>query len=497
MASGQGTINDVIPTDLMREIFFHCLPWDPLKYEQPDVSIAPMLLCHVCSQWRTVAFQTPLLWTQLYHLATLRGPVGTFDSRDVHFLRWWREKVQDVSPSLRLAFKEYDDYGDDDDNNDDDEESISNNPDSGDFVSLIVQFMSNAHYLNLDFHYNHLLRTLHGERQLICPNLHTLVMRQGVGHKAALFIPTPGTAEPSENLDTEKYIPVNSKQDIRRLVIEDLLLNTQDVGTVLNFSNITHLGLSIHITIQGWFSLLRESVNLIYGSFSITFHGEVNDYTPQPKVIPHLRQMTFENFGMDLQQSFLNGLHLPSLTGLRVDNHMPLSVDRLHQVLSSTPSLRILQLGPAWTTDEALLRSVFFPGDLSPTITPLSSVVPQLESIHFEGTTAMVDISIPENRDLVISVLNGDWLQLGRPGSLISKVYLGDFWEDGNIEWREIVDLVDDLQQFMPAGVELVSRPYTAPKLWLSHWKHGDFTDEFEDLRFEMSDSNYIGESST
>jgi len=56
------------PAEIIEEVFDYCLPDNTLDQKQPNVRIAPMLLCHVCSQWRSIALQSPKLWMCLYHV---------------------------------------------------------------------------------------------------------------------------------------------------------------------------------------------------------------------------------------------------------------------------------------------------------------------------------------------------------------------------------------------------------------------------------------------
>ncbi|KAF8172477.1 hypothetical protein BJ912DRAFT_859979, partial [Pholiota molesta] len=51
-----------VPYDVLLEIFVHCLPRDRLEVNQRRKRVAPLLLCHVCSSWRTVALATRTLW---------------------------------------------------------------------------------------------------------------------------------------------------------------------------------------------------------------------------------------------------------------------------------------------------------------------------------------------------------------------------------------------------------------------------------------------------
>ncbi|KAF8175851.1 hypothetical protein BJ912DRAFT_1064125 [Pholiota molesta] len=53
-----------LPIDVLREILIHCLPTGHnaiLSHKE-----APILLTHVCSAWRTIAFTTPALWASMH-----------------------------------------------------------------------------------------------------------------------------------------------------------------------------------------------------------------------------------------------------------------------------------------------------------------------------------------------------------------------------------------------------------------------------------------------
>ncbi|KAF8155827.1 hypothetical protein B0H34DRAFT_808825 [Crassisporium funariophilum] len=50
-----------IPAEIWIEIFLYCLP----AIRKPDAKLAPMLLCQVCSAWRTTAFEDSRLWDTL------------------------------------------------------------------------------------------------------------------------------------------------------------------------------------------------------------------------------------------------------------------------------------------------------------------------------------------------------------------------------------------------------------------------------------------------
>ncbi|KAF7376676.1 hypothetical protein MSAN_00084600 [Mycena sanguinolenta] len=52
-----------LPPDIVREIFVACLP---SMYAVTSVREAPLVLCQICSAWRTIALSTPRLWSSLH-----------------------------------------------------------------------------------------------------------------------------------------------------------------------------------------------------------------------------------------------------------------------------------------------------------------------------------------------------------------------------------------------------------------------------------------------
>ncbi|KAF9454049.1 hypothetical protein P691DRAFT_657417 [Macrolepiota fuliginosa MF-IS2] len=63
-----------LPVEVFQEIFFRCLPepsndsTHPVSWHRETLSSpenAPLLLCHVCRQWRDIALSSPNLWTTM------------------------------------------------------------------------------------------------------------------------------------------------------------------------------------------------------------------------------------------------------------------------------------------------------------------------------------------------------------------------------------------------------------------------------------------------
>ncbi|KIL67071.1 hypothetical protein M378DRAFT_52626, partial [Amanita muscaria Koide BX008] len=55
--------------EILAEIFTFCLPYAPevpWRVERTSSRNAPLLLCSVCSSWRSLAISTPRLWQTLH-----------------------------------------------------------------------------------------------------------------------------------------------------------------------------------------------------------------------------------------------------------------------------------------------------------------------------------------------------------------------------------------------------------------------------------------------
>ncbi|KAJ6539640.1 hypothetical protein B0H19DRAFT_887800, partial [Mycena capillaripes] len=53
-----------LPVDIVREIFVACLPTD--RNAVMSAQEAPLILCRICSAWRSIALSTPRLWASLH-----------------------------------------------------------------------------------------------------------------------------------------------------------------------------------------------------------------------------------------------------------------------------------------------------------------------------------------------------------------------------------------------------------------------------------------------
>ncbi|KAJ7821175.1 hypothetical protein B0H14DRAFT_2831818, partial [Mycena olivaceomarginata] len=103
------------PNEIMEEIFLRCLPvysdsiysdnyWSNASSSNP--LRAPMLLLHVCREWRSIALSTPALWDHLHLKHDL--PDVFFEGSDLEkFLRDWLARASARPLSLFLEGETY------------------------------------------------------------------------------------------------------------------------------------------------------------------------------------------------------------------------------------------------------------------------------------------------------------------------------------------------------------------------------------------------------
>ncbi|KAG1842672.1 hypothetical protein DFJ58DRAFT_625266, partial [Suillus subalutaceus] len=88
-----------LPTEILSQIFCHCLPQFPglNELQPPSKLTAPMLLTRICRWWREVAMGMPTLWY------TLSMKVHDRDwQQAAFFYASWLKRARGRPLSLRL-----------------------------------------------------------------------------------------------------------------------------------------------------------------------------------------------------------------------------------------------------------------------------------------------------------------------------------------------------------------------------------------------------------
>jgi hypothetical protein len=350
------------PVEIFEIIFVCTLPDDVLDQKQPNTKIAPMLLCHVCSQWRSIALQLPKLWMCLYHviriLPCMSSPSVVPLNKRIHpnaveFLEWWwcnlsinrpfdfrcdgKFEIPHVHPELEDELP--------------DQEHI------------LFTLFDLAQHLDID---EHIVRMIPDIRPMLTlANLETLRIRTALVVDGIPFL-------------------VRDEHRIRKLHIRTNAIWECFKKPVIWWSSLTHLVFdAAYISSGMWFDIIRAWVNLQSGYFDIRIHGPDDPHSANPPYFTHhhLRQLvvgwddyscTTGHFG---GKYMLKNMLLPALTAFRISAQ--LTAEDLHCILKSTPSLLELHLGRE-VAKENIWYHAYCPE-------PLSKYVPNMQYLVLQS----------------------------------------------------------------------------------------------------------------
>ncbi|KDR76680.1 hypothetical protein GALMADRAFT_139579 [Galerina marginata CBS 339.88] len=431
-----------IPLDILQEIFIRCLPQDAMTHRQPNITITPILLCHVSSYWRMVALGIPRLWTDLYHVLRVYAevPNRTLLSEGIHkgdlnFLSWWKLNIGTVHLRLRVMVQ-----------------WVKGNSEFkvGKSDGSLLSLVSAARHLDIDIDFACALRTHFGG------NLPDSTLR------ADTFLLHPGSRGfrdhsnkfPFNMSRDPKLIPYPTDQPVRRMLLDSISFKQQDLG-VLNWSQLTHLILiDAGLSAPGWSAMIRECGNLESGTFRIRGRGSGHNQPvqgdPPSCTLPRLQQLVVKWDSSNFPHPLFRNLYLPGLTRLRLAS--ALTVRELHELLRSTPSVQELHLSHSIPANPDFKSRGLIPRP-SANVDELTVYVPDLEhlviQLDFTYNKEYEDVS-----HLLEVLSTTPWLKLGSGRNAIKRVELiVEHWES-----REI--LVEGLKTLNPVidEVEIIAR---------------------------------------
>jgi hypothetical protein len=333
-----------VPYDVLREILSHCLPRRPLETQpahwQPNTTIAPMLLCQICSSWRTITLASPSLWSHLLYRISAHytdHKLGSWAVRqkDIDFVMWWKTNQGSMAPFLHLDI--------------DIKRKTWKIPLAKDGIAFLIEYITSAQYLQI---HPRLSEQIHDKlavkNMVIFPDLHTLVTYQ---HDAYLH-------------HTQVLVGLMSTHTslLRRLALNGGFLLP---GHIIpnHWSTLTHLSMhKMVISLPSWYSFIRGLPGLQWADIQFEFdlvddEYDGDDYTKPPAEYTHLQLSTLlitcGDFGIQYVAlpfaALFTSLYLPALQMLSLsslvdsweDHH---TISELHTVLQCTPTLTTLAL---------------------------------------------------------------------------------------------------------------------------------------------------------
>ncbi|CAA7271161.1 unnamed protein product [Cyclocybe aegerita] len=403
-----------LPTEILGEIFLRCLPERPREESQPNTKIAPILLCHVCSEWRITALRLPKLWARLCMKSTfkvlypiynhwkkeeyshMKYPIYEelpMDPCTLEFLAWWKDNACSVPIDLYLdkIKEERVEYDVEEDGT-----ILDGTPPGPETVNA------------LEFALGGLPSIRHFEMAI---NRHAME----VLCKAA----TQTTFERLESLAVHQYfhIGITSRTKfvfafppaprLRRLALTSYV-NTPSFC----WGQLTHLCILCPIEQSNWLEVLTNCENLLSGVFYL-FEDKSDAGEPvTPSTIMHskLRQLVV------IPSATFRWVSFPGLKALRIlENEQICSIKTLAELLWKAPALNELHIHSRVTDfDRFFCRS-------SPEAEEscwLQNLLPELELLSFEFTQCRAN----SNGSAIAQLLKSGWAKLpyrnGKPSRL-------------------------------------------------------------------------------
>ncbi|KAF8196487.1 hypothetical protein BJ912DRAFT_1081632 [Pholiota molesta] len=397
-----------LPTEILCEIFSRCVDHSSARVlMQPNAEIAPMLLCHVCANWRAAVLSIPPFWAHFRFELPLNwhsnGRPYTWDPelflRRVGWLRWWRRNLGAMAPHLQVEIRE---------------------KEGAKYQGDVFQSLP---YISVGRLYCYLVqrRTEAGYIVRIHPNAHTIV---------CAWAPRSEFGTPHSCNEYQKSVLSQTHSTLRYITIENVNLRAPEFTNSLNnWSTLTHISMSgLILHPNAWFSFIRSLSALQSGSFRLRFEdGDIETYArPSVCTLPCLAvfhiTVTHAIGYYPLKAAFDN-LQLPALRTLSLRSRVATWYDataltEVHAALMSAPAITKLSLGLSFLGGQMFSDWRLTP--ISDDITPLVECAPRLEHLSFAienplrryGWLPFVDRVFASSR----------WLDLKNPTSIIREV---------------------------------------------------------------------------
>ncbi|KAF8153409.1 hypothetical protein B0H34DRAFT_104305 [Crassisporium funariophilum] len=384
---------DNLATELVELIFWHCV-YSTTVIACPHPGKAPLLLCEVCSHWRTIAISSPSLWTSL----SVRCGRST-SKPSLPLIRTWLDRSMESPLSIHILVNTWD------------LAPIRNVALVKDILSLVIaesRRWQDVEIILPNFNYSPLRTTL----QDATPHLRRLSIQ-------AESNVSSGISPPPILISILQQSP-----NLRSLILKMPATGNVFASDSIDRSRLIELHLGCSLTISDCMFMMNQSPMLRYCYFEGVCSGVDRHYDPNlPRsftllhlltlriegtvsftrffrslTLPALRSLTIEATGTQSDHLHWNSCELHDLfrrsncplQTLTLDNYQP-PEDELIDCLTSNPSLECLEVndeGEGRLTDKVLLALGTRSGDSG------CYICPKLTTIKFTGTVRSSDGSV-------------------------------------------------------------------------------------------------------
>ena len=267
------TISMNVPPEVLAQIFFHCIPFE--QYPIPSHNQAPLLLTRISSYWRTLAINTPDLWSA-FHI-NYNDP-----AEDIPATNLWlaRSTNRPLSLSLAIDFGEQSQQG---------------------IIDAFCRHSYRWKHLRFDF------------RHLICPPMYSLDIAEGSIPELTTF---EFHARDIDNTNLSQIIRLlRTAPNLRHVTWVDDLADT-DMLLQLPLNQLTRLSLAMDHGILDYVQILDRCTNLQHIRITRSLLSSYQTYqTKSPPLF--LYKLTSLNISYDLT-TVLDQLVLPALKHVKI-----------------------------------------------------------------------------------------------------------------------------------------------------------------------------------
>ncbi|KDR68138.1 hypothetical protein GALMADRAFT_1052126 [Galerina marginata CBS 339.88] len=328
------SIGQLLPFDILEEIFFHSLLDENSQDEhfQPNSSISPILLLHVCKSWKSAALNMPYLWSSIYltipYFRLGKSPCKILDTvPTAELTKWWNTEHISIPPSLYFKPR------------------VPPTPQHRRVIESQIKtsqirlrrFLPDTFFrsaLRLELHLNPADFKMISSVHTMFDNLVDLRIQSTLDSGGTLSIDFPFPPSPK----------------LRRLHLSayhsEGFLHQVPGSLLFPWGQLTHLYLPQSIPQHDWVDLIKTCLNLQLGAFNISFRDDSNTTTTDSQIsVVNLQDMVFGTH--QFEPSPLKELLFPRLTALRLvsmDINIFTSLANIAALLQATPALTELHL---------------------------------------------------------------------------------------------------------------------------------------------------------
>ena len=262
-----------LPLEILAQIFFLSIPSE--QYPIPSHNDPPLLLTRINSDWRTLAINTPDLWSA-FHI-NYKDP-----GEDIPATNLWLARSTNRPLSLSLAI----DFGEQS------QQSI---------LDALCRHSNRWKHVRLDF------------RHLYCPPMYSLDIAQGSIPELTTFEFHARDISSTNLSQITRLLKIAPK--LRQVTWVDDLADT-DMLLELPLNQLSHLSMAMDHGILDYFQVLKRCSNLEHISLSRPLISSSHTYQSKPSPL-FLDKLTSLNISYDLT-AVLDHLVLPALTHVRI-----------------------------------------------------------------------------------------------------------------------------------------------------------------------------------